>query len=136
MPTEYSILRIKTTHFKCSPSIYLTLKYQSLTIKRQPHKMVKHTQIIRRLLPTNCLSVFEHFVGSVLKWLNNIMSVYRKSQKDFLTHINPFHATDLFLYPQKTLETYRFSDVFRGYRKRPVAFNCKMQFLQNSPAIY
>ena len=27
--------------------------------------MVKHTQTIRRLLPTNCLSVFDHFwVGS------------------------------------------------------------------------
>ena len=25
--------------------------------------MVEHTQTIRRLLPTNCLSVFDHFVG-------------------------------------------------------------------------
>ena len=25
--------------------------------------MVKHTQTIRRLLPTNCLSVFDHFMG-------------------------------------------------------------------------
>ena len=25
--------------------------------------MVKHTQTIRRLLPTNCLSVFDDFVG-------------------------------------------------------------------------
>ena len=32
--------------------------------------MVKHTQKIRRLLPTNCLSVFEHFVGLALKGLN------------------------------------------------------------------
>ena len=31
--------------------------------------MVKHTQTIRRLLPTNCLSVFDHFVGSGLKGL-------------------------------------------------------------------
>ena len=31
--------------------------------------MVKHTQTIRRLLPTNCLSVFDHFVGLVLKVL-------------------------------------------------------------------
>ena len=33
------------------------------------HKMVKHTQTIRRLLllPTNCFSVFDHFVGLVLK---------------------------------------------------------------------
>ena len=31
--------------------------------------MVKHTQTIRRLLPTNCLSVFDHFVGLALKGL-------------------------------------------------------------------
>ena len=29
--------------------------------------MVKHTQAIRRLLPTNCLSLFDHFVGLALK---------------------------------------------------------------------
>ena len=38
-------------------------------LKCQPHKMVKHTQTIRRLLPTNCLSVFDHFVGLALKEL-------------------------------------------------------------------
>ena len=37
--------------------------------KRQPHKMVKHTQTIRRLLPTNYLSMFGHFVGLALKRL-------------------------------------------------------------------
>ena len=31
--------------------------------------MVKHTQTIRRLLPANCLSVFDHFVGLALKEL-------------------------------------------------------------------
>ena len=33
-----------------------------LPFKRQPHKRVRHTQTIRRLLPTNFLSVFDHFV--------------------------------------------------------------------------
>ena len=33
--------------------------------------MVKHNQTIHRLLPTNCLSVFDHFVGLALKGLNN-----------------------------------------------------------------
>ena len=37
--------------------------------KRQPYKMVKHTQTIRRLVLTNCLSVFDHFVGLTLKGL-------------------------------------------------------------------
>ena len=38
--------------------------------------MVKHTQTIRRLLPTNCLSVFDHFVGLELLLYNsgNIIS--------------------------------------------------------------
>ena len=31
--------------------------------------MVKHTQAIRRLLPTICLSVFDHVVWSALEWL-------------------------------------------------------------------
>ena len=31
--------------------------------------MVKHIQTIRRLLPTNFLSVFDHFVGLLLKGL-------------------------------------------------------------------
>ena len=30
------------------------------------HKMVRHTQTIRRLFPTNCLSVFDHFVTADL----------------------------------------------------------------------
>ena len=32
--------------------------------------MIKHTQTIRRLLPTNSFSVFDHFVGLMLKGLN------------------------------------------------------------------
>ena len=37
-----------------------------LPFKRQLYKMVKHTQTIRRLLPTNCLSAFDHFVRLAL----------------------------------------------------------------------
>ena len=36
--------------------------------------------------------------------------------------INTFHATGVFLYSPKT-ENLWFSDVFRGYRKRPVTSN-------------
>ena len=39
------------------------------SFKPQPHKMVKHTQTIRRLFPTNCLSLFDHYVGFALKGL-------------------------------------------------------------------
>ena len=31
--------------------------------------MVKQTQTIRPLLPTNCLNVFDHFLGLALKGL-------------------------------------------------------------------
>ena len=41
--------------------------------------MVKHSQTIRRQNPTNCLSVFDYFVGLALKGLN--------TKKDF----NYFH---------------------------------------------
>ena len=36
--------------------------------------MVKHTEAIRRLLWTNRLSVFDHFVGLTLKGLRFILS--------------------------------------------------------------
>ena len=41
--------------------------YIAVTLKCQPDKMVKHTQMIRRLLLTNCLSVFDRFVGFAFK---------------------------------------------------------------------
>ena len=41
--------------------------YQSF--KRQPHKMVKHTQIIGWQQLKNCLSVFGHFEGLAIKGL-------------------------------------------------------------------
>ena len=37
--------------------------------KRQPHKMVKHTQTIHWQEARSCLSVFDHFVGLALKAL-------------------------------------------------------------------
>ena len=39
------------------------------TIKCQSHTMVKHTETICRLLPTNYLSVLDHFLGLALKGL-------------------------------------------------------------------
>ena len=37
----------------------------------QPNQMVKQSQTIRRQLPTNCLSVFDHFLELVLKGLTS-----------------------------------------------------------------
>ena len=41
--------------------------FHSWLFKRQHREMVKHTETIRRLLPTNCLSVFDHFWGLACK---------------------------------------------------------------------
>ena len=43
--------------------------------------------------------------------------------KELQESINSFHGTGLFLYPLKISENQRFSDVFKGYRKRPVVWN-------------
>ena len=55
------------------PGRYLLSRYdfpeQHLTQNTQPHKMVKYTQKIWRLLRTNYLGKFEHFVGLALKGL-------------------------------------------------------------------
>ena len=42
--------------------------------------MVKHTQTIRQQLPTNCLSVFDHFVILVLKGL---IQIFEYDIRDF-----------------------------------------------------
>ena len=65
-------------------SIYFILKRNKALakpFKRQSHKMVKHTQKIH--LPTNCLSVFDHFVGSAVKGL----TVFTKSFIIDFSHI-------------------------------------------------
>ena len=61
---KYSIFII----FQHSCSKFSDLK-RKLTLKPQPHKMIKHTQRIFRQQSTNCLSVFDHFGGLGLKGL-------------------------------------------------------------------
>ena len=50
--------------------------------------MVKHTQTIRRLLPTNCLNVLDNFVELALKRLkpeiNHTDTIFGSSQPTFL----------------------------------------------------
>ena len=48
---------------------------QIYPFKRQPHKMVKHTQAICQQRLTNCLSVFDHFVGLALKGLKKFFKI-------------------------------------------------------------
>ena len=48
--------------------------------------MAKHTQTIRRQKPTNCLNVFDHFVGLALKELELFLLclTYTMIKADFL----------------------------------------------------
>ena len=55
-----------------------------LPLKRQPHKMVKHTQVIRRQKLTNCLSVFDHFAELAFEGLSK--SVKLNMEKQFNVH--------------------------------------------------
>ena len=43
--------------------------------------MVKHTQTIRQQQPTNCLSVFGHFMGSPLKGLKLFQIIIQQQQR-------------------------------------------------------
>ena len=79
-------LLIKPYHFSLfSPlaQVYLTcdhydIIYEILQMKRQSHKMVKHTKKICRLLPRNCLSVLDHFAGLTLKRANTMFYIMLK----------------------------------------------------------
>ena len=62
----YTFLKGTLRYFICG--LYGVFR-QLLTLQAPPHKMIKHTQTIRRLLSTNCLSGFDHFVKLALKRL-------------------------------------------------------------------
>ena len=50
-----------------------------LPIKRQPYKMVKRTQTIRRQFADElfeCVCVFDHFVGLELKGLTSVLKYW------------------------------------------------------------
>ena len=45
--------------------------------------MVKHTQTICRLLPTNCVSVFDHFGGLALKERMLVIEVENETVSEY-----------------------------------------------------
>ena len=49
----------------------------SKPFKCQPHKTAKHTETICRLLPTNFLSLFNHYVRLALKGLTHFRPIFR-----------------------------------------------------------
>ena len=64
--------------------------------------MDKHTQTIRRLLPTSCLSVFDHFVEFALKGLSEEVSSLKNifhfilPAKNFIIRSPSFLASQVF----------------------------------------
>ena len=72
--------------------------------------MVKHTQKICRLLPMNCLSVFDHFVGLVLKGLKQIkprMRNYGEDMKFFLCFVRRFKGFVRYIFASLFLKSKR-----------------------------
>ena len=70
--------------------------------------MVKHNQTIRWQKPTNCLSVFDHFLGLALKGLKTV------KLRGIIFQTNILHKP-----PRKLW----LSDIFRGYWKRTLAWD-------------
>ena len=54
---------------------FLSISIHINPLSANPHKMGKDTQTICRLLPTNCLSVFDYFVELALKALMSLLLV-------------------------------------------------------------
>ena len=66
---NYEAFRQRNISVKIGQDLKTSKVPRLLSFKRQPQKIVKHTQTIRRQQPTNCLSMFDHFVGLGLKEL-------------------------------------------------------------------
>ena len=64
------ILSLEASTFKILLLIAYVQYVQSQALNSQTNKMVKHTQTIHRILLTNCLSVFDHFLRMALKKLS------------------------------------------------------------------
>ena len=98
-----------------------------MPIKRQSHKMVKHTQKIRRKKPTNCLSVFDHFVGLVLKGL-------RCSDKAWWVNIavTDFITSEMRITFSENRKSEKIAASLKGWRSNPDFLSkILILFLQN-----
>ena len=60
------------THVVQPLGLFLSPRPVNTQIECQPHKMVKHTQTIRRQQATSYLSEYDHFVGLTGNELINI----------------------------------------------------------------
>ena len=73
----FSVFISPAIHFFLLPYLMGVL----ITLKRQPPNIVKHTQTIRRQMTTNCMSLFDHFVGLTLKGMLSDLLVIKITPK-------------------------------------------------------
>ena len=66
--------------------------------------MFKHTQTIRQLLPTNCLSVYDQFVGLALKGFKTSLGITEQRNKTSL-------YSEAYSKPCKTSKIERFAKI-------------------------
>ena len=78
------LLKTKNWNFPGSANVWLSLNhFNSLSANPKHTQVVKYTQTFDGKLPTNCLSVFDHFVGSALKGLKLFSSHNEDSELQY-----------------------------------------------------
>ena len=97
--------------------------------------MVKHTQRIRWKKPANCLSVFDHFVGLVVKVLNYLLmhldfysSTVNYQRKWFLAHTYIY----IFSVIQSITKLSKKQEKHFIYRSFIITFYMRMIFTRNA----
>ena len=71
--------------------------------------MVKHFQTIPRLWPTNCLSVFDHFVGLALKGLKSKFRQFGAKLNPHQIYLNMCAVVSLKVLNPRNLTGFSFS---------------------------
>ena len=103
-----------------SPNFFWMRHCSRKTIKSWRHLFAPNLDCCP-LIKIFCCRKLSNFVNNLYELALKL--VYQENKSTLKELLNPFHATDFFLYPLKTSENHGFSDVFRGYRKRPVTWN-------------
>ena len=79
--------------------------------KPHPHKLVRRAQTIRRLLPTNSFSVFDHFVGLVPKRVNKNVSILYQCRDPLLSLVNIFSISSAMMVSIRFLSAFEALDI-------------------------
>ena len=87
------ISRITNINLILNGSLIQMVQFRSINLLNvNPTKMVKQTQTIRRLQPTNCLSVFDPFMRLTFKGRTEKLNPFLNQKKEILLSINSRHS--------------------------------------------